>query len=289
MTTSIQERAMLVNLSIGAWTASKKDNKVSKAVQANQAASAKAGWFNKRLIEPSHLEPINQIEGRARAMHYKMTLPWGDNGDRMLPSQAYFDYTDQLRQLRAEHEAAVLAFVASYPQMVQDARAMLGTMYEPADYPEANRIAERFSMNAVFSPVANAEDFRVDIGQEAVNEIKKSITAAAEQRLAGATRDCWVRLCEVVGNMAERLHDPKAIFKDSLVGNIEALLELLPKLNVANDYALTHMCAEVRSWLIISPTDLRKNKKLRAFTADKASLLLGQIKPWTLNTHATTT
>lgn len=284
MTTSIQERAMLVNLSIGAWTASKKDNKVSKAVQANQAASAKAGWFNKRLIEPSHLEPINQIEGRARAMHYKMTLPWGDNGDRMLPSQAYFDYTDQLRQLRAEHEAAVLTFVASYPQMVQDARAMLGTMYEPADYPEANRIAERFSMNAVFSPVANAEDFRVDIGQEAVNEIKKSITAAAEQRLAGATRDCWVRLCEVVGNMAERLHDPKAIFKDSLVGNIEALLELLPKLNVANDYVLERVCHEVRSWLVIAPTDLRKNKTLRAFTADKATEILETIKPWTITT-----
>lgn len=288
MTTSIQERAMLVNLSISAWTASKKDNKVSNAVKANQAASAKAGWFNKRLIEPSHLEPINQIEGRARAMHYKMTLPWGDNGDRMLPSQAYFDYTDQLRQLRAEHEVAVLTFVASYPQMVQDARVMLGAMYEPADYPEANRIAERFSMNAVFSPVANAEDFRVDIGQEAVDEIKKSITAAAEQRLAGATRDCWVRLCEVVGNMAERLHDPKAIFKDSLVGNIEALLDLLPKLNVANDYVLERVCHEVHSWLIVAPTDLRKNKKLRAFTADKALEILEQIKPWTLSTHAAT-
>lgn len=222
-------------------------------------------------------------------MHYKMTLPWGDNGDRMLPSQAYFDYTEQLRHMRAEHEAAVMSFVAAYPQMVQDARQMLGAMYEPGDYPEVNRIAERFSMTAVFSPVANAEDFRVDIGDEAVAEIKKSITDAAEQRLQGATRDCWARLGEVVGNMAERLEDPKATFRDSLVGNIEALLDLLPKLNVANDYALTHMCAEVRSWLVISPSDLRKNKKLRAFTADKAASLLEQIKPWTLSTNAATT
>lgn len=281
MTTAIQERAMLVNLSISAWTASKKDNKVSNAVKANQAASAKAGWFNKRLIDPSALDPINQIEGRARTMHYKMTLPWGDNGDRMLPSQAYFEYTDQLRALRSEHETAVATFVGQYPDLVQAARQMLGSMYDPADYPEVNRIAERFSMRAVFSPVADADDFRVDIGDEAVAEIKKSINEAAEQRLKGATRDCWLRLEEVVKNMAERLVDPKATFRDSLVGNIESLLELLPKLNVANDPALKTMCTEVGAWLIISPTDLRKNKKLRAFTAEKADEILEKIKPWT--------
>lgn len=281
MSTALQERAMLVNLSISAWTASKKDNKVSNAVKANQAASAKSGWFNKRLIDPTHLDPINQIEGRARTMHYKMTLPWGDNGDRMLPSQAYFEYTDQLRALRSEHETAVATFVAGYPQMVQDARAMLGAMYEPADYPDVGRITERFAMKAVFSPVADADDFRVDIGEEAVAEIKKSISDAAQARLQGATRDCWLRLEEVVKNMAERLEDPKATFRDSLVGNIESLLELLPKLNVANDPALKTTCVETGAWLIVSPTDLRKNKKLRAFTADKASEILEKIKPWT--------
>lgn len=281
VTKAIQERAMLVNLSVSAWTASKKDNKVSAAVKTSQAATAKSGWFNKRLIDPAALDPINQIEGRARAMHYKMTLPWGDNGDRMLPSQAYFDYTAQLRVLRSEHEKAVADFVRFYPLLVQEARTMLGNMYDPADYPEAGRVAERFSMKSVFSPVADAEDFRVDIGDEAVAEIRKSISEAADQRLRGATRDCWVRLEEVVANMAERLADPKATFRDSLVGNIEALLELLPKLNVANDMALARTCKEVGSWLVIEPTQLRKDKKLRAFTADKASEILVSIKTWT--------
>lgn len=281
MSNPLQEKAMLVNLSVSAWTASKKDNKASDSVKVSNAANAKAGWFNKRLVDPAALAPISKVEGRIRDFHYKMTLPWGDNGDRVLPGMAYMDYMDGLRKLKSEFEGEIDTLAQNYPQLVQDARVMLGAMYEPGDYPSVESIRTRFGVSTVFSPVPDAADFRVDVGAEAVEEIRKSITANVEQRLAGATRDCWDRLAEAVRNMHERLSDPKAVFRDSLVENLRVLTDLVPKLNVAGDQNLVYTVLNIRTQLLIEPEDLRKSKKLRAGIAERAGVLLQEIEKWT--------
>ena len=281
---TLQSKAMLVNLSISAWTASKKDNKVSDSVKAQNAAAGKSGWFNKRLIDPTALADLGKLEGRCRDMHYRFTLAWGDNGDRILPAEAYFDYTDQLRGLKNEYEAAVQTFCRNYPQLVQDARQMLGHMYEPGDYPAVETIADRFGIRTVFTPVPDAADFRVDVGDAAVDEIRKSITDSVNQRLVGATRDCWKRLEEAVQAIATRLADPKAVFRDSLFENLRVLVALLPKLNITNDRALHAVCVEAATWLVINADDVRRSTKLRGLTCDKANEILETIKPGTQST-----
>lgn len=280
MANPLQEKAMLVAVSVSAWTASKKDNRASDSVKAQNAATAKAGWFNKRLVDPTSLQPISKVEGRIRDFHYKMTLPWSDNGDRVLPGMAYMEYTDGLRNLKTEFEKEVSIFCTNYPQLVQDARTMLGAMYEPGDYPAIESIKGRFGVTSTFSPIPDAADFRVDVGAEAVEEIRKNITANVEQRLVGATQDCWVRLEEAARAMHERLLDPKAVFRDSLVENLRVLTHLLPKLNVAGDKNLDITIDNVRTWLLIEPDDLRKRKTLRAFTAEKAGEIMKDCQLW---------
>jgi len=276
----LQEKAMLVNLSVSQWTASKKDNSVSKAIQAQHGASEKkAGWFNKRLIDPTALEPMSKLEGAIRSYHYGLTLPWGDNGDRILPARVYMEYVDGMRDLRARFEAAVEDFVRFYPQLVQDARVMLGTMYEPGDYPDVGQIAHRFGVNLGFAPVPSAADFRVDIGDEAVEEIKKSITAGVAARQASAVKECWERLHEVISRLVDRLGDPDAVFRDSLIENGRVLCDLLPKLNITDDPNL-EIVRKLTLGLLIDPGDIRKSKKLRKQVADDAAFVLEQMKPW---------
>ncbi len=280
MTHALQEKAMLVNLSISSWTASKKDKAASKAVKAAAGAQDRAGWYNKRLIDPRALESLGKIEGRARDYHYKLTLPWGDNGDRILPAAAYMQYVDGFRGYRAEYDAAVVSFVAAYPGLVQAARQMLGTMYDPADYPEVTKIRHRFDIRLVFTPVPDAKDFRVEVGDEAVAEIKKSISESVDNRMRGATKECWLRLDEVVGKMYRTLSDPDTVFRDTLVENIRVLVELLPKLNITNDQILDNCIVTTRSWLLVDIEALRKDKKFRQFIADKAAQILELIEPW---------
>jgi len=277
---ALQEKAMLVGLSISAWTASKKDNKASESAKAQAGAKSSAGWFNKRLVDPAALQPISKLEGRIRDFHYRYTLPWSDNGDRVLPGAAYMDYMDGLRKLKTEFESEVAKFVSDYPQLVQNAREILGAMYDPKDYPTPESIAARFSVNTSFSVVPDAEDFRVDVGDEAVAAIKQNIEQNVQQRLHGATRECWDRLHEVVSAMVIRLADDQAVFRDSLVDNIDTLVRILPKLNITNDPKLNAVMAKIRDWLIVSPNSLRASLELRRKTADKAAEILAEIGPW---------
>ncbi len=280
MTKFIQERALLVSLSISSWTASKKDNKASTAVKQQHGAAAKAGWYNKRLIDPSSLLAIGQIEGRARDYHYMMTLPWGNNGERLLSGEAFFDYTSKMNEFSQAFTDEVKKFVIAYPQLVQDARQMLGTMYEPGDYPAPSDIRHRFDIKTVFTPIPDVADFRVDIGDAAIEEIRKGLTEAVNDRMKSATRECWMRLDEAVGAMAEKLIVPDAVFRDSLVDNLRVLCELLPKLNITKDQNLEIVIDNVRTLLLVEPAYLRRNKMTRAATAYAAEEIRKDIAPW---------
>lgn len=280
----IQERAMLVNLSVSCWTASKKDNKAGAAVKTQASATDKAGWFNKRLVDPEALKPISKVEGRIRDFHYRLTLPWGDNGDRILPAMMYMDYVDGLRAVKSEFEAEVATFVGNYPALVQSARSMLGAMYDPADYPTPESIKQRFDVRSGFMPIPDAADFRVDVGDDAVAEIKKSIAKNVDERLVAATKECWYRLDAVVRAMYTTLEDPERVFRDSLVDNIRELVILLPKMNLSGDKELDIALTEIRASLLVEPDSLRGKsivkRKYRLSIASMAyDIWLQRIKP----------
>lgn len=275
MTQALQTRAMIANLNISQWTARKHDKAVSKEVDtAHQAVDG--GRYNKLLIDKAALDPLTKQAGQIREYHYKMTLPWGDNGDRLLPAKAYMEYTGQIRQFRDQFEQLVINFVADYPHLVADARARLGTLYDPKDYPPAADITARFGVQVSFMPVPDAEDFRVDVGEEALAEIKASINAAVTERQAGALKECWQRLHEVVNNLHIMMLKEKPIFRDSIINNVNDLVAMLPKLNVTDDAELNATCKFCAVYEM--PTQLRKSAGARKHLAAKTADMLRMIE-----------
>ncbi len=269
----LQERAMLANLTIRAWTARKQDKKVTAEVE-QQHGAKDAGNFNKLLIDKNALQPLSQHSGRVRDFHYKMTLPWGDNGDRLLPSQAYMDYTNAMRTYRSENEALADDFAKQYPQLVADARSKLGSMYDPNDYPPIDDIRQRFGIAIHFLPVPDANDFRVDVGAEAANEIKESITKAVTERQAEAIKECWSRLYEAVSKIGEVMSRDNPRIYDSLFTNTEDLVDLIPKLNITDDPKLNGVCQEIRNSLLVDPDRLRRSGIKRREVAHAADDIL---------------
>jgi hypothetical protein len=79
----------------------------------------------------------------------------------------------------------------------------------------------------------------------------------------------------VVKHMSEKLNDKESTFRDSLVGNIISLVQLLPKLNMTNDQALESMRKQIETRLATaSPDDLRKSRHIRKRVAEEASSIL---------------
>lgn len=274
----IQNKAMLVTLNISQWGNQKTDKRVAAEVDAAHQAK-NAGKYKKNLVDPVYTKPISTLASEIREYHYRMTLPWGDNGQRLLPAKAYFDYTEAMRQYKQAFSNMVDDFTQNYQALVQAERQRLGTLYDPADYPASNEIKNYYGVNTHFQPVPDAKDFRVDIGKEEIAAIRKDITdnVAALQR--DAIKDCWGRLQDVVEKIHDRLSNDNAIFRDSLIDNARLLCELLPKLNILEDPELEALRVDVQA-LLQPPQVLRDDKVLRAKTAQAAGDILNRMFPY---------
>ena len=275
MAQELQDKAMLVKLSISQWTAKKLDKKVTAEVARNYGTDEDRGRYNKVLIAKGELDKITKAVSAARAFHYANTLPWGDDGSRILPSANYLAYAQAMAKLRNDFDLAVETFVANYPDLVDQARRELNGLFRVEDYPSYSRIKAKFSFQVGIDPIPSAADFRVQLQDADVERIRQDIQTRAEAAQQDAVQDLWNRLHDVVSRMAERLGTPYAIFRDSLVGNVSELCDLLPRLNLTGDPQLETMRREVADKLTKhDPQTLRDNQYARKDTAKAAEDIL---------------
>ncbi|MGB9488572.1 MAG: hypothetical protein WCD04_20960, partial [Terriglobia bacterium] len=84
-------------------------------------------------------------------------------------------------------------------------RVRLGGLFRSEDYPAPEELRSKFSFETKVMPLPDAGDFRVTLGDEEKERIKRQITAAVEASLQVASRELWQRLYEAVSHLAERL------------------------------------------------------------------------------------
>jgi len=128
---------------------------------------------------------------------------------------------------------------------------------------------------AVF-PVPNT-DFRVAIGSEELSRIQQDVERRVADAQSKAMQDVWQRLFDRVKHMAEKLADPKAIFRDSMLENTREICALLPRLNFTDDPNLEAMRQQVEATLIKHPEALRNDPDLRRDTAADAKAIMDKM------------
>lgn len=180
-----------------------------------------------------------------------------------------------MRAFRERFETAVREFLDRYELERERQRVTLNGLFREDDYPTRATLAGRYAFAVNVSPLPDAADFRVQLGDDAEREIKDQITARMEAAQHTAMRDLWSRVHDVVSAMHERLSEPDRIFRDSLVGNLRALVDLLPGLNIAGDPELERMRERLAERLAKNePETLRNSPAARQAAADEAASIL---------------
>ena len=271
MTTDISSKAMLADLRISRWTARKTDKKASAEVAKNNNVQTNSGRYYKSLIEGDALTAINKVADAARAYHYRMTLPWSDAGPRVLSSLAYFDYMQTMQDFGVQFDAAVNALVQDYPLYRQEAKRLLGNLFDDADYPMPSQIPDLFGLRVRVSPLPMANDFRVELGDDVTEAVRAEIEQHTRETVQQSVNDAYQRIRKVVSAYVDRLSDPNNRFRDSLVENARDLVEVLPALNFTGDPQLTAFADELRDRLTqYEPDDLRNDPAARTKAATAA-------------------
>ena len=271
----LKTKVMVVNLNISQWTARKYDAGASREVEQNHGATD-AGRFNKILIANDSLKKIQKVAGSARTYHYFNTLPWGDNGDRILPTANYFNYVSEIGKFKSDFDTLVSDFVSLYPALKEEARMRLNTLFSESDYPMPGQIERKFDLRISFMPVSDGDDLRVNISQEEIERIKSEINGAISDRVTGAVTEMLSRIREAVSHVADTLEIPDKIFRDSLIGNVCSLIETIPLLNFDNDKHVNEVVDLIRP-LCVDPEQLRNNQEFRKEIALKAKFVLNLI------------
>jgi hypothetical protein len=279
---SISSKAILVVLSVsGIPDFRRQDKKVSDEVARKHKSKRELGVYNKHLIDPKAptYEALKQWAWKVRDWHYDRTVPYAHNGARFLKATEILKYTAGLTELREEGEDLFGAFIADYPRLKQKARRELNGLYDESEYPSVAKLRSKFLVDHTFLPVPDSGHVVLDlVTEEVTKQVQESTEVAVKNALAEAMREPWVRLHEVVQNMAAALKVPDQRFHDTLVSNVAEVCDLMPGLNITDDPALNAMAKDVRKSLTKSkPDTLREDKDRRKEVAEKAAALAAKM------------
>ena len=281
MSTTLSERAMLVTLNISQWTARKLDRAETTALNRSHGLNIEAARVNKNLFPLSTpLERVQQVTGAIRKDFTRRTLPWGIDGVNILKASAYVEFTQVVNGWHADYDAAVDAFLDAYPVLLDEARVLLGSLYKQEDYPSVAAIRQRFGFAIRFMPVPDKQDWRIDVGDDARRRLEEDISQRIAETETTAMTEAWRRIHDVIAHAQERLRNPEAIFRDSLVDNAIELCGVLPGLNITDDPALEKARQQLEGTLApyrANKSPLRDNPTLRADAAAKLAGIMDKM------------
>jgi hypothetical protein len=278
---SITTQTMVVNLQISMWTGHRLDKDASAKVTLDANAEQDAARVNKHLVPKEALKPIQQAATAVRMHFYDKTLPWKDNGDRLLPRKLYAEFIAEHGALMSRFNDAVDQFIAeAYPKACEQAAFRMGDLFKPNDYPKQDELRRRFGITLDLDAVTEASDFRVAMEQEQLDGIRATMQQALQQRINRAMQDVWTRLSDTLGHFTDKM-GTDSIFRDSTVKNLEELLDVLPGLNILDDPNIDTISQQIREKLTgYAPNDIRKNPVIRGALAYEAKAIMDQMTPF---------
>lgn len=276
----LNHKALLVSLRISQWTARKLDKKATRAVQDAFHAESSSGNFNKSLLPMN--ERLKRVHDKSAFIRhnwfYPNTLAWSVDGWQLLPTANYMGTITDWRKHKSEWWELVEDFFAHYAEDREQAKRILGDLYDEKDYPDMDQLRGKFFIDLTMMPVPTT-DFRVEVSQHEhdriAQEIEERVTHAGQQ----AMQEVWQRLFDRVEHITEKLSDHTSIFRDSMIENARELCELLPRLNFMDDPNLEQMRQEVEAKLARNhPDSLRNDPVLRREKAEEAKEIMDKMK-----------
>ena len=262
---NLSHDAMLVGLRIAAWSGRQYDRKASTHVAVHHEASVSAGRYNKCLLPRAAFAALTATMSAARNAHYAQTLPWDDQGSRLLTVANYERYTELMDGLRERMVRERARFIEDYDDNIDRARLELGQLFRIEDYPSKEALQGKFGLRYRIVPVPDADHFMARLASDDTDRVKRDIESQIEERLHDAVGDLYRRLGEAVERVSERLQEDDEgkplVFRDSMIGNIRDLVDVVPRLNIFGDETLTQLCQQVKDRIAgVEPDALRPSK-----------------------------
>lgn len=231
---TIRDKAMIVNLDISEWHNQRVDRKAGAAVQMRFDPERVAGKYVKTLLPEDNLVNIQAVIRKARRYHAEVTLPWDREGSGLLPVILHDEYFRTMRELVNEFDEAVANFLAIYPELVERETAVLKGLYNPDDYPSADKLRTKFGIRVQVFPIPEGGDLRVGLPEEDMANLIENVEKSVEDRISTAMSELWGRIYEVTVHLLKKVKGDVAV-RSSAIEHVKEICNLAKKLNLVED------------------------------------------------------
>ena len=269
---AVADKAVLVTLHITNWSETATDVVATQQVAETNQVSPGSGRYIKRLLNKKACEPVRRIGQDARKTHNDLTMPWDDMGTRLLPIKAYQKYKDKITDLMERRQEATNRLLYEYQNHIKQAELELGALFNPGDYPTPEQLRQSISITWEFGEVPDGQHFRADLPEHERRRIQQEIEQRVAARIDNGLEDLFRRVGRAVTAASERMktndEGSDKLFRNTLLTNLNGIVENIPLLNVTGNPVLDEMARQLTEAMAgLQPDHLRPANK--AFDAAK--------------------
>jgi len=259
-TTDKLNLGLLVRVSFTKFNPIKSNSTMKTEYAAKHGSDASMHTSTTRVVHKKFIDPLQRIETLARQLCEKLTLPWEDRGNRLLPADNVVKFQTELATLRRKWDNAVEEFVVEWDKIVLDARTRLNGDFRESNYPSANYVRTVFKMSAIFMPMPD--------NSRLVDSIRDEMEDVFTDRIKAAGNELRNRLITKLEHLASKCNEVGGEgtirFYESNVTNVLELCELIPDMLVGDDPALLTAIADAKSMLDNVDADSIKSSEIIA-------------------------
>ena len=174
------------------WMGTQKTLNADQKARAAETFDAEGQYLSagKKLLDTRHpaFRAVTAIRGKVDAYWKGLTLPFPEPGVRLIRQDAVEAFAAQMTDFRAELDDAVADLDRHYGELKQAARERLGSLFNPADYPET--LVGLFDVEWCF-PSVEPPDYLVQLSPGLYEEERARVAARFDEAVQLAEPRSW--------------------------------------------------------------------------------------------------
>ena len=273
-----------VRLSMGCFQTTKKDEKSTRQLKLQNQLDedAKVSGVKKLLADSPEFDTVKYWQGRARTVHYKLSKPWDDAKNRVIPTAKLEVWVKAMSEIQQSHDEALEKFYDKYDEAVQNDQALYRGLHNPDDYPTKEALKTKFYFDYSFDRLA--DDERTLLSDEAIeamddyyqNEHDAVLAKEREQyrgRMAHLKEEVW----KSVRDGLSKVH--KQRYQDNDADAIREAVEVLETFNYNDDPVMRRVHDSLTNLFDdeFNIDKLRYNEGYRSDVQDKTTEILNSL------------
>lgn len=248
-TIDLSNYAVLATLSVSLPPGMRADKAATEEVAHAKDADVGHTRVNKEIYPKKRLKELKRAVSELRAEHEASSLPWPlGGGRRMVPLTKLNDYQKAMQAAKAEVEKEMRRFVQNHDVIKQEAKQLLGKLYDENDYLSTDELERRLKVELVIEQAPNVhqldevtsavlDDATRKQMREALEALQVTAIARSVAELADALADRLRRVGRYIGGEGKR-------FNASLLETMRRTVEMFDHL--PNDMVPDEMRQDVK-------------------------------------------